>query len=41
MVAEMNRAHHEQQVVGDVAGCTSYGNLDGLLPGLGERRILL
>jgi hypothetical protein len=33
--------HHEQQVVGNLAGGTGHRHLDGLLPGLCEGRVLL
>lgn len=33
--------HHEQQVVGDVAGRAGDGDLDGLLPALRDARVLL
>lgn len=35
------QAHHEQQVVGDLARGASHCHLDGLLPCLGQRWVLL
>lgn len=37
----VNPTHHEQQVVCDVAGRASDGNLDRLLPGAGQVGVLL